>query len=76
MFDSVHLIKNVRNNLLYEKKCIFLSFKFEWLLDEVNVRRGKISWALLYKVHERHQKLNANLQKSPKLTEKLLHAGN
>ena len=75
MFDSVHLNKNVRNNLLNAKRLIFPSSNFNGLLDEVNVTEGNISWVLLHKVHARDEELHANLRKAPKLTVNTLHPG-
>ena len=40
MFDAVHLIKNIRNNLLHNKRFIFPAFHFDKFRDEVNVTAG------------------------------------
>ena len=42
MFDSVHLMTNVRNHLFIAKRLIFSSFNFNGLLEEVNVTEGNI----------------------------------
>ena len=75
MYDSVHLIKNVRNNLLNSKRFVFPPFSYEGLKDTVNLTGGEISWALLHEVRERDEKLLGNLRKAPKLTFKTLHPG-
>ena len=75
MYDSVHLIINVRNNLLNSKRFVFLAFSFEGLKDTVNLTSGEISWALLHQVGERDEKLLGNFRKAPKLTLKTLHPG-
>ena len=74
-YDTVHLIKNVRNNLLSKKRLVFPQFSFFEFNDDVIVNPGEISWKLLHDVHEKDQKLDANLRKAPKLADKALHLG-
>ena len=69
-YDSVHLIKNVRNNLLSKKWLVFPQFSFFEFNDDVIVNPGELSWKLFL-----DQKLDANLRKAPKLTNKVLHPG-
>ena len=40
--DAVHLVRNIRNNLLSYKWCIFPSFKFYGFKDPINVPVGEI----------------------------------
>ena len=40
--DAVHLVRNIRNNLLSYKWCIFPSFKFYGFKDPINVSVGEI----------------------------------
>ena len=70
-----HLIKRVRNNLLSKKRLVFPQFSFFEFNDDVIVNPGEISWKLLHDVPEKDQKLDANLRKSLKLTNKVLHPG-
>ena len=72
-YDSVHLIKNVRNNLLSRKKLLFPPFTSEELETHVKVAGGEISWSLLHRVHEEDSKCQANLRAAPKLTKEVLH---
>ena len=74
MYDSVHLVKNVRNNLVSAKRFIFPQFEFYGMANEIKVTSGDISWALLHKVHEKHE-LQANIRKAPKINRKTLHPG-
>ena len=74
-YDTVHLIKNVRNNLLSKKRLVFPRFSFFDFTDDVIVDSGEISWKLLHNVHEKDRKLDANFKKAPKLTNKVLHPG-
>ena len=69
-YDTVHLIKNVRNNLLSKKRLVFPQFSFFEFNDDVIVNPGELSWKLFL-----DQKLDANLRKAPKLTNKVLHPG-
>ena len=66
-YDTTHLIKNIRNNLLNNKRVLFPSFKFDNFFDKVNVTGGEISWKLSHRVHEKYGKLGVNLRKAPKL---------
>ena len=75
-FDTVHLIKNVRNNLLNRKRFLFPEFHFDGFYDNVEVKGGEISWGLFHKVHNKDAKLQAHLRAAPKLTSKVLHPGN
>ena len=75
-FDIIHLIKNIRNNLLNHKKFVFPCFQFHLFQDSINVPEGFISWRLFHEVYERDDELQANLRKAPKLTYKVTHPGN
>ena len=41
-YDAVHLVKNIRNNLLNYKRFIFLSLKLDGFKDPFNVPGGEI----------------------------------
>ena len=43
-FDTVHLIKNVRNNLLNKKRFLFPEFNFNDFYDPVKVKGGELSY--------------------------------
>ena len=76
-FDSVHLVKNIRNNLLNEKKFVFPEFNFTLCGFHISSSSGYISWHDLHRIHERDQKLQACLRKEPNLSHKCLqHPGN
>ena len=74
-YDAVHLIKNVRNNLLNRKRFLFPPFEFIGFKDKVTVKGGEVSWKLFHDVHEKDLTLDADLRKAPKLTNKVLHPG-
>ena len=75
-FDTVHLIKSIRNNLLNNKRFIFPAFTFEKFNDLINAESGNISWKLLHDTYEKGCTLQANLRKTPRLNLKVLHPGN
>ena len=75
-FDFVHLVKNIRNNLLNRKRFLFPTFNFTGFYDPISVSGGEISWKLLHEVYEKDQKLEANLRAAPELSAKVLHPGN
>ena len=70
-YDSVHLLKNARNNLLNSRRFIFPEFHFS---DFISLPAGKILWKLFHSVFD-DEKLQANLRKANKLTYKVLHPG-
>ena len=55
---------------LYFHNSAFFEFN-----DDAIVNPSEISWKLLHDVHEKDKKLDANLRKAPKLTNKVLHPG-
>lgn len=75
-FDSVHLVRNIRTNLLNGKKFVFPEFNFNVCGLQISSPPGYISWHDLHTIHEKDQKLEANLRKAPKLSYKCLHPGN
>ena len=75
-FDTVHLMKNIRNNLLARKKFLFPPFHSDALHDPIMVEGGEVSWNLLHQVYEKDKECQANLRAAPKLTAEVLHPGN
>ena len=76
-FDNVHLLKNVRNNLLNAQKFVFPSFSF-LVKDQLiaSSENGYISWRDIHSIYDADSKLKANLRKATKLTFHALHPGN
>lgn len=75
-FDTVHLMKNLRNNLLNRKRFLFPAFSFTYFKDTITFEGGEISWRLLHEVHEKDEQLQSHLRAAPQLTAKVLHPGN
>ena len=75
-YDSVHLVKNLRNNMLNRKQLIFPPFVCDSMEKELKIAGGAISWSLLHRVHEKDMENSSNLRAAPKLTTKVLHPGN
>ena len=74
-YDAVHLVKNIRNNLLNARRFLFPPFKFDGFYDPIDVPGGEITWKLLHDVYDTDQALQANLRKAPKLSYRTLHPG-
>ena len=73
-FDNVHIVKNIRNNLLNAKKFVFPAFLFKiGELASIVSQNGYISWDDLKTIYESDAKLAAKLRKAPKLTFKALY---
>ena len=51
--DTVHLVKNVRNNLLNYKRFLFSAFEFNDFEDTISLSGGSINWKTFHDVHER-----------------------
>ena len=66
-YDTVHLVKNIRNNLLARKRFIFPPFSFSGFPQRIEVPGGEISWKILHDLHEKDKECTSNLRKAPKL---------
>ena len=75
-YDSVHLMKNIRNNLLNNKRFIFPAFKFSEFVDDISCDAGKITWKLFHDVYKKDQNLQSNLKKALKISARVLHPDN
>ena len=75
-FDSVHILKNIRNNLLNSRKFVFPAMDFAVGDTEIISEPGYIAWGDLHKIYDTDKKLDAHLRKAPKLTYSALHPGN
>ena len=76
-FDNVHIVKNIRNNLLNAKKFVFPAFSFKiGELTSIVSQNGYIIWDDLKTICESDAKLDAKLRKAPKLTFKALYPYN
>ena len=76
-YDSVHLVKNTRNNLLNGKIFVFPKFIYnDDLHISVHCPTGYISWGDLYNIYDRDKELSGNLRKAPKLSYQALHPCN
>ena len=75
-YDNVHLIKNVRNNLLNGKKFVFPPFVYnDNQFINIDFPAGYISWGDLHNTYDKDKELQGNLKKCPKLTYTALHPG-
>ena len=76
MFDTVHLIKNIRNNLLGAR--FFQIPQLQLEIQELThiVPAGNVHWSSLHKVHNADLSINFHLRKAPSLNYQSLHPGN
>ena len=75
-FDTVHLLKNVRNNLLNGKKFVFPEFDFHVSGTNISSPPGFITWHDIHMIYDKDQNIEGNLRKAPKLSYKSLHPQN
>ena len=76
LFDTVHIVKNIRNNLLASRKFVFPTFEFKFSYAKIHCPAGFIAWSDLHAIYECDLKLEANLKKAHKLSYSALHPGN
>ena len=62
-FDTVHLIKNVPNNLLNHKRFLFSCFTFNGFKDSINVTGRELKRKMLHYIFQRDAQLYGNLRK-------------
>ena len=72
-FDTVHLIKNIRNKLFANK--IFQMPALETTLMDVaiNITPGPIHWAIFHRVHDIDLAIECRVRKAPKISYQVLH---
>ena len=76
-FDTPHLIKNVRNNLLNSRRFVFSQFDYEKEGIEIHCPAGYLARTkYLHQIFEHDVKLQSNLKKTHKLSYLVLHPGN
>ena len=75
-FDTVHLLKNIRNNLLAVKCFDLPEFKFSSPSISITISSGLVSWSSFHKIHEEDLRLSAHLRAAPKINYPVLHPGN
>ena len=75
-YDMIHLVKNIRNNLINRKEIVFPYLEFNLFRDVIKVPEGNLSWNMLYKIYEKYEHLPGNPRKAPKLTYKAILPGN
>ena len=76
MFDTVHLIKNIRNNLLSSR--YFQVPESHLLFDHLphNFPAGEVHWSCLHSIHSLDNVQSAHLRLAPKIIYSVLHPGN
>ena len=76
MFDTVHLIKNIRNNLLSSR--YFQVPESHLLFHHLphNFPAGEVHWSRLHSIHSLDNVQSAHLRLAPKINYSVLHPGN
>ena len=74
-FDSVHLLKNIRNNLFNSRRFILPQFNFNEFYGSIKLDAGEITWQLLHDVYDKNENLPGNLKKAYKITYKSVLPG-
>ena len=74
--DTVHLVQNIRNNLLDQKKFVFPGFNFASNEINISLPSGYITWNDIHFIYDRDQNFSGNLRKAHKLSYHALHPGN
>ena len=67
-YVSVHIAKNVRNNLLHFKKFVFPSFTYNIKDYYSTCPAGYIAWGDFHYLLSKDEQLQGNLRKAPKIT--------
>ena len=75
-YDSVHIVKSIRNNLLHCKKFVFPSSTYNIKDGSNSCLTGYIIWGDFHHLHSKDEQLQGNLRKAPKITYQSLHPGN
>ena len=73
-YRTVHLMKNIRNNLLNKKRFVFPEFACNDF--KINCQGGYIHWDDLYDGYDKDKELKSDLRKAQKLSDLALHPGN
>ena len=76
IFDSVHLIKNIRNNLLANKFFQVPPLELKLMDVVINIPPGTIRWSTFHRVHEKDLAIKCPVKKAPKISYQVLHPGN
>lgn len=76
LFDTVHLIKNVRNNLAKSRGFRFPSFQYSISGRIECVLECDVSWKLFHRIREKDEHCKSHLRKAPKLTSNAIHFTN
>ena len=75
LFDTCHLIKNIRNNLLSKKFFDIPAFEFTSVNINISFPAGFVQWSHLHTIHERDLHLSSHLPAAYKINSSVLHPG-
>ena len=76
LFDTVHLVKNIRNNLLATRFFQIPALKTTLMDLSINITPGPIHWSIFHRVHEQDLAIECHLRKAPKISYQALQPRN
>ena len=76
LFDTVHLVKNIRNNLLATKFFQIPALETTFMDLSINITPGPIHWSIFHRVHEQDLAIECLVRKAPIISYPALHPGN
>ena len=76
LFDTVHLVKNNRNNLLATKYFQIPALETTLMDLSINITPEPIHWSIFHRVHEEDLAIECHVRKAPKIPYQALHPGN
>ena len=76
LFDTVHIVKNIRNNLLSTKFFQIPALETTLVDVSINITPGPIYWSIFHRVHEKDLTIECHVRKAPKISYQALHPGN
>ena len=76
LFDTCHLIKNIRNNLVSKRFFDIPAFEFISVNFNISFPPGFVRWSHLHTIHEKDLILSAHLRAANKINSSVLHPGN
>ena len=75
-FDTVHLLKNIHDNLLSKRFFQIPQLEIHFLDVFHHIPAGFVNWSSLHKTFNVDMELDLHLRKAPALTYSALHPGN
>ena len=75
IFDTVHLMKNIRKNLLAKKFFQVPPLDVTVIEGVINIPPGTILWSTFHRVHVKDLAIECHVKKAPKISYQVMHLG-